>query len=187
MKLIYLSTANLQDRLFIKDFVHNLKTKTPMLILHEAFGGTLRDTTFVTKRISALLSECLVHNHAFSAAQRDFFYQKDGELQVAKEKIDPLFAHIHVVILGPIVKVNGEEMLFDAKKMVLAVKNAYNIEEVILFPDNPLSPLGSKKSSISSEEDLEKLLKLYEEEKAALQRGYEMRTARICTPVNYCM
>jgi hypothetical protein len=187
MKLIYLSSANLKDRLFVKDFIHNFKWTEPTLVLHDAFGGTVKDTHFVTKRLSALLSECLVHNHAFPAAQRDFFYRKDGKLMAAKDKIESLFAHIHLVILGPVVKENGEELLADAQEMVQTAKEVFGVEELTLFTDNPLSPLGNKKIVVDSFDVLQTHLGIYEEEKAALQRAFDLRPACICSPVNYSM
>lgn len=187
MQLIYLSHENLNDRLFIKDFVHNFKWQEPTLVLHATFGGTVKDTYFVTKRISALLSEALVHNTAFSAAQRDFFYVEDGKMQVAKAKLEKLFSPIPLVILSPIVKKEGVETLADPLEMLTAARAAFEVGEITFFANNPLSMLASKKMRIATPEDLQHALHLYEEESTVLQRAFEFKPARVCSPVNYSM
>ncbi len=185
MQLIYLSSANLKDRLFMRDFVFNFKWNTRTLVLHEPFGNTLADTLFVTKRISSLLSEALVNNSAFSAAQRDFFYLENAEIKVATSKINDLQKAIPLLILGPILKENGKEILANAIDMVHAAKKAFDIQVVTTFTDNPLSPLAAKKALIENAESVQKYISIYEEEKEALARALAFAPARLCSPQNY--
>ncbi len=185
MNLIYLSLANLKDRLFIRDFVNNFKFQTPTLILHEPFGAKIEDSVFVTKRISALLSESMVHNHAFAASQRDFFYYENESLTASQSKIEKLLSPIPLMILGPVVKKDGLEIPVSGKEMVYAAKKSLAIEEVILFSDNPLSPLGNARNVIGDVSDFNALLSLYEEEKASLETALILSPSRICTPRNY--
>lgn len=186
MNLIYLSEANLRDRLFVKDFVHNFKWQSPTIIVHEAFGGTVQDTYFVTKRLSALLSECMVHNHAFLAGQRRYFYMQEGSLKADRSKIEPLFAHIHVVVFGPVLQSQQTESLLQPTDMLDSLKQVFEVSEVVMFCDNPLSPLGSKKVQINDPAEMDKWTAVYEEEKTAIARAFRHQ-ARICSPVNYSM
>lgn len=185
MQLIYLSLANLKDRLFMRDFVHNFKWNTETLILHEPFGNTVADTLFVTKRISSLLSEALVNNSSFSAAQRDFFYIEKGEIKVAANKITALQKTIPLLILGPIVKENGIEILANAQQMVLVAKKTFDIQVVTTFTDNPLSPLAGKKILVENDAIYQQYLAIYEEEKNALSRALAFAPANLCSPHNY--
>lgn len=187
MNLIYLSLANLKDRLFIRDFVNNFKFQTPTLILHEAFGDTIQDSVFVTKRISSLLSESMVHNHAFPASQRDFYYFENGELIASASKIRKLLSPIPLLILGPIVKKEGVQTLVSAKEMAQAARKQFEIEYITLFSDNPLSPLGNAGNTIRENADIQPLLSLYEEEKASLEMALSLSPSRICTPRNYSL
>ena len=187
MNLIYLSLANLKDRLFINEFVNNFKWQTPTLIFHENFGKTPQDSIFVTKRISALMSECMVHNQAFSAAQRDFYAFEKDTLTLSKPKIEKLLSPIPLLILSPVVKKMGVEIPVSGIEMVKVAKEAFENEYITLFSDNPLSPLGNAKNLISDEAAYENLLKLYEEEKSAITTAFALRPAKICTPRNYSL
>lgn len=187
MQLIYLSSANLKDRLFMRDFVHNFKWNTRTLLLHEPFGNTIADTLFVSKRISSLLSEALINNNAFPAAQRDFFYLENGDLKVAVNKIQQLQSTIPLLILGPIIKENGIETLANATEMVHAARKAFSITLITTFTDNPLSPLGTKKIVMADAEMYDKYLSIYEEEKNALERALQFAPASLCSPFNYAL
>lgn len=186
MKLIYLSEANLRDRLFIKDFVFNYKSQEKALVFHAPFGGTVRDTRFVTKRISALLSEAMVYNNAFMADQRNFFsYSETGDLQINREAIEKLLWPIQQLLFGPVMTKEGEAQLVDPLELLQLTRHTFGVEEVILFPDNPMSPLGSSKPLIDSEAEKDRLIGIYEEESASLNLAYQLRPVRLCTPANY--
>ncbi len=187
MNLIYLSYANLKDRLFVRDFVSSFKFSTPTLVFHDKFGDTSEDAIFVTKRISALLSECLVHNHAFSASQRDFFFWEDGILKANSLKIQKLLSPIPVLILSPVVKQDGKETLTEALDMVLVAKSIFDIPHITVFTDNALSPLASGKNIVRNQEDMEALLKLYEEERESIHRAFLLRPSKICGVRNYSL
>ena len=78
MKLIFLSQANLKDKTFIYDLVNAFSSTEPTILLHDHFGAHIEDTRFVTKRLSALLSEANVVNSAFSGDQRTILKKLDG-------------------------------------------------------------------------------------------------------------
>lgn len=185
MNLIYLSNTNLNDRLVIQGLVHNYKWKTPTILLHDTFGGTVRDTLIVSKRLSALFSECMVHNNIFSAAQRDMITLNEGKLAVSKSKIESLLGIIPFLILSPIVKKEGEDALGNPLEMLLALREVFDIEEVSFFTDNRMSPLATKRTLISTEADKNELLQIYDEESNVISLAYDFRPARICSTINY--
>lgn len=187
MKLIYVSEANLRDRLFVKDLVFNYKSDEKALLIHAAFGGTVADTRFVTKRLSALFSEAMVYNNAFPAGQRDFFKESSaGVFTVETDRIETLLAPIQMIIFSPIMTTSsGGDGLVDPFLLLQAARYAFGIEEILVFPDNPMSPLASQKPLIAATDDLEKWVGIYEEEQAALQRALTLRPARLVSPQNY--
>jgi hypothetical protein len=186
MKLLYLTEANLRDRLFVKDLVANYKLTEKALLIHDTFGGTVKDTRFVTKRLSALLSEFMVFNNAFSADQRNFFTQSSGGLmELNLDLIHKIIQPIQLLLIGPVIKVNGTAQLADPIAMVQAARNALDISETIVFTSNPMSPLGAKNAVIDKSEDVEKWLASYEEERASLELAHRLRPARLSSPMNY--
>lgn len=186
MKLIYLSEANLKDRLTIQNFVFNFKIKEKTLIIHDSFGGTVKDTRFVTKRLSSLLSEAMVYNNSFSADQRDFFYRENGALRLKQASIEKLLNVVPLLVLGPVVKnESGESILADAQEMIEVARKAFQPDELLVFVDNPMSPLGNKKILVETAADIEPFLKVYEEEKPAMERALKLAPARLLAPGNY--
>ncbi|TAE60244.1 MAG: hypothetical protein EAZ89_01720 [Bacteroidetes bacterium] len=187
MKLLYLTSANLADRLFIKDLVFNFKFQEKALLLH-APAVDLSGTRFTTKRLSSLFSEAMVYNNAFQAEQRDLFsVGENGLMQVHTTLIHSLLNISQLLLVGPVIRQGGETVIADPLHMVQAARAALEISELILFPANPLSPLGRKKEPLDSSADLDRLLSLYEEESQALQLAHTLRPARIASPVNYAL
>lgn len=187
INLIYLSKPNLQDRLFVKDLVHNYKRKEKSLLLHEGFGDTIPDTSFVTKRLSSLFSEAMVYNRAFQAHQRNLISQTEGRLHFKTEEIMALLEHIQLLIIGPVIKQDGSLQLADSFELLRAARGAFDTHETILFTDNPLSPLATKRLKIDQETDLDPLLKAYEEESPALERTLSVSPAHLASPLNYML
>lgn len=185
MKLIYLSQENLNDRLFIKDFVHNFKLSGNTLLIHEPFNKSVKDSRFVTKRLSALLSETMVYNNAFSADQRNFFYYEDDQLRANISLMEELFQTVQLLILSPVVRRKDNLELLAPTDMIQTMRKQTEVDIVLTFTDNPLSPLASKGPVIEKEEDVEHWKKLYDEEQAALLRAFDLRPAKIVSPTNY--
>ena len=185
MKLLYLSEANLKDRMLIRDLVFNFKFEEKAILIHDQFGGKVSDTRFVNKRISSLLSEAMVYNNAFSAEQRIFSRDEEGKLVPDKERIEQILYPIQLLVVAPIIKSGDEAVLTDALTLLKSVREAYEIEEVILFANNPLYPMVSQAKQILTEDDREKLLKVYEEEAEALELAYQLRPAILASPQNY--
>ncbi|MEM6343224.1 MAG: hypothetical protein AAF927_05070 [Bacteroidota bacterium] len=186
MKLLYLTEVNLRDRLFVRDMIHNFKLAEKAILIHDTFGGTVSDTRFVTKRLSALMSETMIYNNAFSGDQRNFFSRNEaGLLQLNVSLVEKLLSPLQVLILGPVIAEEGKAVLADPIEMVQLVRNELEISETIVFTANPMSPLGAKQLTIDTSEDVTEWLKSYEEEKASLELAHELRPARIASPMTY--
>ena len=184
-KCLYLSEENMRDRMAIRDLVHNFPTGEKIILLHEAFSGAIPDTRFVTKRLSALFSEQMVYNNAFSADQRDLISLKQEGLSLNKALIEKLFTHIQLLILNPIVSSDSGPVLTDPQEIAKMLRSEFSIEQMVLFPTNPLSPLATKHPSIQTEEDLAYWKPLYEEEEQTLMRAYQLAPAQIFSPSTY--
>ena len=74
MRLLFLSADNLRNGPFIKDLVYHFKGAGKCILLHDHFGS-IADTRFVTKRVSALISEEMILNNGFSGDQRGIFHR----------------------------------------------------------------------------------------------------------------
>ncbi len=184
-KLLYLSEENLRDRLFVKDIVHNFPQSEKILLLHEAFGEKVADTRFVTKRLSSYFSEQMVYNNAFSADQRNLISANSGGFQLNKELIYQLMEHIQLLILNPIISSENGPKLGSAQLIANFLRTQLTIEKLILFPENPLSPLATKQPTIMTEQDFAYWKPLYEEEEKTLRKALHLAPAQIVSPSTY--
>ncbi len=185
MKLLFLSKANLADRLFVKDFVHNFQGKEKVLILHDVWPS-LGETLTVMKRISAMMSEAMVYNNAFAADQRGLVkMDEEGKYQIATEKIQASFQYVQALILSPVIqKATGREHA-EVFPLLQALRYQLEAEEILLFPANPLSPLGKNQPIITDQASKDQLLGIYDEEATTLERAYQLRPTRLVSPTNF--
>jgi len=185
IKLLYLSTQNLQDRLFIKDLVHNFPSGEKIVLFHEAFGDTVSDTRFVTKRISALFSEQMVYNNAFSSDQRGMIIRSNDRYQVNVSLIEQLFVPIQLLILNPVIAAPEGPVLAPPRALAKTLRQQLPGDELFMFPNNPLSPLAAKRPLIQVAQDSEYWTNLFEEEAETLQKALALAPVSIVSPTNY--
>ncbi|MEL6674166.1 MAG: hypothetical protein AAFR61_18315 [Bacteroidota bacterium] len=185
VKLLFVREENLRDRLFVKDLVHNFSFKEKALMILDTFGASIPDVKFVTRRLSALFSEAMVYNNAFTADQRGIFRLREGKLDLNRKLVDDLFHPIQLLIIGPVLTKGEEKILADPLDLLQLARIKFEVDEILLFPNNPLSPLAQKTPLIGSPEDHDRWMKLYEEEEAVLNLAYQLRPARIVSPMNY--
>ncbi|MEO1588792.1 MAG: hypothetical protein AAFS00_15995 [Bacteroidota bacterium] len=176
----------MRDRMMMRDLVFQYKLPGKTLVFHDTFGDTLRDTRFVTKRLSVLFSEAMVYNNAFTAEQRGIMSWDGTSWEIDTDRIQHLIEHIQVIVIGPVIAgANGPELVADPLSMVEAAKAAFGAEDIFLFPDNPLTPLGQKKPLIANRDDYQSYLQSYEEEKRVLDHALRLAPAHIALPTNY--
>lgn len=171
--------------MFVRDFVHNFKFQRSITI-HEPMEDQLK-TKMMTKRISSLLSDAMTYNRAFTGDQRGLVTETAQGVDIRKEQLEPLLDHVQTLIIGPLMKQESGVVIADPMKMILYLRELYQVEEIVCFSDNPLSPLVTKKPVISSQEQVDQYLIAYEEERAALDRALSLRPAKLCSPVNFAM
>lgn len=185
MKFLYLREENLKEKLFIQDLVHNFPSDEPVLVLHAHFGEKAEDTRFVTKRISALLSEQMIYNQAFSGDQRGLLSAENGLVNVREALVHELFSMARVLLLNPIAdSPNGPEEL-DPLLVANVLQAAFSPVETILFPRNSKSPLAASKERVTGRADYERLLSLYEEEAAVLEAAERLAPVTLSGPVTF--
>ncbi len=185
VQLVFISEANLRDRMFVRDLVHNFKLQRSITV--HAPVADVRQTRMTTKRLSSLMSDALTYNRAFSGDQRGLVTWDGQYLHIDRPRIEALLDHVQTLVLGPIAKGATEATLIDPIELLLALRAAFDVEEVITFSDNPLSPLVSKRPLISTKEDVDHWMTAYEEEKGALARALALRPARLSSPANFAL
>lgn len=181
--VLYLSAANLADRLFFKDFVHRFSFAHPVVVTHAEKPGDPATVRMTTRRISALLSEALVHNTAFTGEQRGMVKSVGNDLVVDKAAIEKLLGIVPVLVLGPLAAADGQTIVADGEALCVALKEAFS-GSVMVFTDNPLSPLAAKPRQVDTEAERDRLIALYEEERVAIGRAYALRPAWLAGPSN---
>lgn len=186
MKLLYITVDNLRNSNFIKELVWNFKDVGKAILLHDHFGVG-RDTRFVTKRISALMSEEMVVNNALSGDQRGIFKIENNRVIVDKEFLDNAFLTVNLMILNPFA-LDGKKIVeadpFDVAK---AIREAYGLKEIYIFPQNLRSPLSVERRQLGKDAaaELEILRGAYEEEKIALDAAEALLPVVLASPSKF--
>ncbi|MBX3102103.1 MAG: hypothetical protein KF690_06325 [Bacteroidetes bacterium] len=173
--LIFLSRANLADRLFCKDFFAQMGRVGPRkaLILHDNTGTTPEDAHFASKRISAQLSEQMVTAMAMPAAQRKLF--PAGGFNTAL--VHTTWQQLDVVVSQLI---TPDALQPAAVQLIPLAAAALHIPEVWLFASNPLSALGLEAPLVNDAATHARLAAAFPEELATLDLALAVAPARIC-------
>ena len=183
MKLFYFTSDNLKNSLFIKEFVsayHKLEGKA--ILIHASFGS-LQDTRFVTKRISAILSEVMVVNNAISGDQKQIIRQDaDGTLQVRKAELEHQLKMVDLLVVNPIASTDQGPALVDSLALVQKLRELFAVDTPILFTRNAKSPLAKTYVPVNTPGDIDPLMEIYEEEKIALENAAALAPALIGSP-----
>ena len=186
MKILFLSSENLRNTMFIKDLVWNLKGAGKCILIHDHFGS-VSDTRFVTKRLSSLFSEELIATVAFSGDQKRLMHQaEDGIFSLQLSTIFELLETVDMVILNAI-GIGPEEEIkqFPARTWVDALRKYEEIEGVYVFSKNARSPLVSQPRLIQSEADVAALREAYAEENATMDLAVMLAPCVLAAPSNF--
>jgi hypothetical protein len=183
MKLVYLSAGNLRNSNFIKDLVYHYKPLGKSILLHEGFGS-IQDTRFVTKRISALMSEEMIVNNGWSGDQRGILKRTEEGIQVNADFLHSCFETVDLVVLNPIVLAGDEVNLAGGLEVARALRAALALEATHLFPENLRSPLATERHDLGLDaaERLASLKQVYEEEATALNNALALLPSILSTP-----
>ncbi len=184
MKLFYLSNDNLRNAAFVKDLVYNYKGIGKSILLHDHFGG-IGDTRFVTKRISALMSEEMIVNNPFSGDQRSIVARSGGELSLRGDFLQAQFATVDLIVLNALGMEGDEVKPMDSRQVLGLLRAHFGVNEVHLFPKNVRSPLVSVRRSLSSADEVEQLRSVYEEEGPVLDSALGLLPVILAAPGNF--
>ena len=135
MKLLYLTKANLKDKPFIHDLAFHFDKKGKAIILHDLFGPEIEDTHFVTKRLSAVLSEAMVVNFSVSGDQKNLISGNSAEPVLRSELIHKAFETVSVFITNRLNSSSDNEGA-DPVALISLIRKEFDIQEVLLFPAN---------------------------------------------------
>lgn len=185
MNIFYFSEENLKNTFFIKEFVSAFREKPQKgILLHGSFGS-LVDTRFVTKRLSAVMSELMIVNNAFSGDQRNLLALDNGSLEFRVDLVKSLLETVDLVILNTIVSGQNGPESGNAHEIVALLRQQLPIEELILFARNSKSPMVQSKITVDPDTDLSSLLNLYDEEQFVLETAQALAPASIASPANF--
>ena len=183
MRLLYFTSDNLNNSLFIKEFVsayHKLEGKA--ILVHAAFGS-IQDTRFVTKRISSVLSEVMIVNNPISGDQKQIVkLDESGELLVKKRELDRQLAMVNLLVMNPIVQGVQGATLANSHQLVATLRTLFEVDKPMLFTRNSKSPLAKTYIPVNGPADINPLLDIYEEEKIALESAASLAPSVIGSP-----
>lgn len=181
LTLLFLSKKNVQDDIFLRDLSASFSWKRPVIVLHDSPHNAPADISFQTKRISGHLSEALVANVPVSGNQRGLLKQADSRYSIREELLQQWFRMAPAVVTNALLE-SGD--VADLQQLMADLKVQLSIQNLVFFPDNPLSPLGVMAEKIESTDRIAELLKLYPEEQSILTLAgallpVQIRTARV--------
>lgn len=187
MQLLFLSEANLQDRLFLRDlFKHFPKIAPQFIILHDAYMEDENNIRMLTKRVSAHLSESMVPNIAFSGEQRGLFSRNtDGQLIIKAETLHKAMKNLSGIVVNTLIMSETRTSSVTAIELLKAFRQQLDIERMLFFPKNPQSPLGGMCTPIASDTDRDQALQAYEEEQDIIHLAHHVKPAVIVSAHNF--
>ncbi len=166
INLLILQENTVKDDYFLKNLADNLvNRKNKFLILHEPLQNNKVETWFYTKRISAKLSESMVANVPFSAEHKSLFRFINDEFHANQELFHKNFQMLNTIVINGVFN----NQIIDINILIDSIKKIMEIDNMILFTLNPLSPLAAiNPIKLETKEELEKYKKIYPEEQKTL-------------------
>lgn len=189
--LLYLSSTNLLDRLFLRSlFDHFENWKKPTILLHDYVDPSIEKTKFIAKRISALLSENLVGNIPISGETKKCLVRIENDILISEPVFETFFQKVPLLILSPIIfnLASCELQLVKAPDILESWRQKNPLLRFFFFSENPLTPLTAHKVFFENPPDLEKyqkLLSIYPEEKTALELSFRLAPSCLASPTNF--
>jgi hypothetical protein len=183
-EIYYLSEKNINDDIFLKDFSELISKNSKSIVLHSP-AGTESHTRFFTKKISGFLSESMVTNIPLSGDQRSVISENQGSIQIRLDFIQSLFNTLNCIVLNTLGVKNQNIVFFTPIEIIQSLRNLGHSQPIILFPNNPLSPLGNSGELIESLPDFEKYSGIYEEETPMLEFALKASPAVFKKAKNY--
>jgi len=176
--LLYLSSSNLKDEIFLRDFATYTQFVNPVIIIPDTNFETPEDAYFLNKKISAKLSEQMIPNLPLSSTHRKVLLTNPNGYELQYDLINTFLNTVKVLLLSPF---NDSGMRINSMDLIHSLHQSRQFDwlETWLFPDNPLSPLGSSDETINSLAEINNLLKVYPEETKVLELSAKLLPVKI--------
>jgi hypothetical protein len=184
MKIIYLSIDNLRNAPFVKELVYHFKQAGKCMIVHAHFGS-VEDTRFVTKRVSALMSEEMVLNNGFSGDQREIFQEVNGKIVVRKELLEQTLQTVDLLVMNAMGLRKGVTAALDPFAIVQQLREDFSPAQVYLFPKNTRSHLVEQPHYLTTHHVCEQLRTVYDEEEVVLRNAEQLLPVNLVSPANF--
>jgi hypothetical protein len=184
MKLLYLTSDNLRNTPFVKELVYHYKDVGKSIILHDHFGS-VSDTRFVTKRVSALLSEESITNNAVFGDQRSILRETAFGILIRQDLLQRLLETVDVLVLNALCLADQKVKTIDPIAVAQQLRLAFGLETIHLFARNSRSPMVAMPRHVMMPSDTSSLLEAYEEEAAVLHAASRLSPAVIGSPSNF--
>lgn len=178
--LLFIPDQAARDRLFMRSLVTRFKSiGGKSLLLHHTGGETPEVSFYVSKRISALLSEEMVTNTALAGYHRNLV-RLEPEPALRLDLLYQLWANVDVVVLSTtLATASGQPGVGSPHAILGLMRHALNPSQVLLFPQNPSSALAMEPRTVSTAEEADQLLGLFPEEAETLGLARMLRPARV--------
>jgi hypothetical protein len=172
---LILQEKSVQDDYFLKNLAEKLvHLNRKFLVLHQPVHLNKAETWFYTKRISSKFSECLLGNLPLPIDQKGLFYPKSNQIVPNKTIFYNHFKLLKALVINNLYENN----FLDLSNLISTVKQELDVERLILFTQNPLSPLAAKEPLfLDNEEQVTHFLNIYPEE------NYTFELAKSCLPI----
>jgi hypothetical protein len=182
--LVYVPAGLLSDRLFTREVFgayRRLEGKSVLVHAPRA-GATPEQEAFLSKRISAQLSENLVPNLAFEGHRRTLLRRTpEGAVVVRTEVLTTLFQTVECVVLTlTAASDTTAPTLLDPADALPALVWQGQPRQTLFFPSFAQSALTAvSRPAIETELDYARLAQAFPEEEAQLRLGW------LCHPVRF--
>jgi hypothetical protein len=184
MKLLYLTSDNLRNTPFVKELVYHYRDVGKSIILHDHFGS-VSDTRFVTKRISALLSEESITNNTVFGDQRNIIRETATGIFIRQDLLMRLLETVDVLVLNALCLADQQVKAIDPITVAQQLRLAFGLETIHLFAKNSRSPMVAMPRHVAMVSDISSLWEAYEEESSVLNAATKLIPAVIGSPSNF--
>lgn len=185
--VLYVQTELLDNRDFLRSFfAHYAKLQGKTLLVHGILSEDPARIEFTTKRLSANLSEYMVANAAFNGYQMNFLVQDAaGAIALNTQRLEKLYNHVDAVVVNTRVQLAQAPHNATALAVLQGIRHALPTTRLLLFANNPNSPLGSSLTMVADAATHAKLCEAYAEEKAVLDLALQLGPATLVNTANF--
>jgi hypothetical protein len=181
--ILLIQEKSVKDDYFLKHLSDNLvKFNERFIILHQPVNANKVETWFYTKRISAKLSESMVGNLPFSAEHKNIFQWVDNQIVANQNVFYKNLQFLNVLVLNSVF----QNQLWNVQDIFQALNKIFEVHKIVLFTQNPLSPLAATEPIfIQSEDNLRYYQNIYSEESRTFEWAKDFLPIYIANPQSF--